>query len=69
MRIEDVTTRELRRALSATIRAVGPDSASVKLLRRELGRRAAAPKAVESKAAETALGPVGGGQGGGGARR
>ena len=39
MRIEEATTRELRRALRATIRAVGKDSESAQILQRELERR------------------------------
>ena len=50
MKLEDLTTRELRKSLADTVRLAGPESQSAKILRRELDRRRAkrdrqAPKA------------------------
>jgi len=38
MKITELSTRELRRSLQATGKALGPDSASVLALRRKLAR-------------------------------
>lgn len=39
MRIEDMTIRELTKALAATEKMLGPDAYEVRVLRRELDRR------------------------------
>lgn len=39
MKLRHVTTRELRRMLRTTERAVGPQAVAVRILRRELERR------------------------------
>jgi len=55
MRIEDLPTRMLRRMLRATLKAMGPHSAGVRLFRAELARRARTTRTPDPEPQQAAL--------------